>query len=82
MSHVPTARPSGDPAQLGRGDPASPDRLAKVLRRLRWPTLIAWLVLAVLLYPAAHSLPRVINNTAAAELQPSAPSTRSSSAPR
>ena len=76
MSHVPTARPSGDPAQLGRGDPASPDPLVKVLRRLRWPTLIAWLVLAVLLYPAAHSLPRVINNTAAAELQPSAPSTR------
>jgi uncharacterized membrane protein YdfJ with MMPL/SSD domain len=30
-------------------------RLAKVLRWLRWPVLPAWLVVAVLLYPVAHS---------------------------
>jgi putative drug exporter of the RND superfamily len=76
MPYAPVAQPQGDPAQPSGLDPAGPDRLARVLRRLRWPALITWLAIAVVLYPVAHSLPGVVNNSAAAELQSSAPSTR------
>jgi putative drug exporter of the RND superfamily len=51
-------------------------RLAKVLRWLRWPLLVVWLLAGVLLFPLAHSLGGVANNTAAANLPSSAPSTR------
>jgi RND superfamily putative drug exporter len=76
MPYAPVAQPQDGPAQPGGLESARPDRLAQVLRRLRWPVLITWLAIAVVLYPVAHSLPSVVNNSAAAELQPSAPSTR------
>jgi putative drug exporter of the RND superfamily len=56
--------------------PASDDRLARMLRRLRWPVAIAWLIAVVFAYPLASSLSNVTNNTNAAALPASAPSTR------
>jgi RND superfamily putative drug exporter len=56
--------------------PAPPGRLATALRWLRWPVLIVWVVASVALYPLAHSLSGLANNTAAAQLPASAPSTR------
>lgn len=73
MPRAPDAHPPGGPFQP---DPAEPARSARMLRRLRWPMVIAWLVIGMLAYPVPHSLPSVINNTAAAELQSSAPSTK------
>jgi len=51
-------------------------RFARVLRLLRWPVVIVWLVAVVALYPAAHTLSNLANGTAAANLPSSAPSTR------
>ncbi len=68
MSHVPEIREHKRPVPAGR--------LAKTLRWLRWPLLVAWLLAAVVLYPLAHSLGSVANNTAAANLPSSVPSTR------
>jgi hypothetical protein len=48
-------------------------RLARVLRSL---LLVAWLLAAVGVYPLAHILGSVANNTAAANLPSPAPSTR------
>jgi putative drug exporter of the RND superfamily len=56
--------------------PASGDRLARTLRRLRWPAVIAWLIAIVFVFPIANSLSQVTNNTNAAALPASAPSTR------
>jgi putative drug exporter of the RND superfamily len=56
--------------------PVSDDRLARALRRLRWPVVIGWLLAAVLLYPLANSLSHVTNDSNAANLPASAPSTR------
>jgi len=56
--------------------PASGDRLARTLRRLRWPAAIAWLIAVVFAFPLANSLSQVTNNTNAAALPASAPSTR------
>jgi RND superfamily putative drug exporter len=56
--------------------PASGDRFARTLRRLRWPLVIAWLIAVVFLYPLASSLSNVTNDTSAASLPSSAPSTR------
>jgi len=58
------------------GRPAGADRLAVTLRRLRWPVLIAWILVLVFLYPLARGLSDVTNGTAAANLPASAPSTR------
>ena len=58
------------------GRPAGADRLASTLRLLRWPVLIAWLLVLVVLFPLARSLSGVTNGTAAANLPASAPSTR------
>ena len=55
---------------------AGADRLASTLRLLRWPVLIAWLLVLVVLFPLARSLSGVTNGTAAANLPASAPSTR------
>ena len=66
--HSPDSRPPGRPA------PAS--RLARTLRRLRWPVLIVWVLVLVVLYPLARGLSGVTNGTAAANLPASAPSTR------
>jgi putative drug exporter of the RND superfamily len=68
MSHVSEIREHKRPVPTGR--------LARALRWLRWPLLVAWLAAAVLLYPLAHDLSNVANNTAAANLPSSAPSTR------
>jgi putative drug exporter of the RND superfamily len=56
--------------------PVSGDRFARTLRRLRWPAMLAWLIAVVLLYPLASSLSHVTNDTNAANLPASAPSTR------
>jgi RND superfamily putative drug exporter len=68
MPHSPDSRLPGRPA------PA--DRLASTLRWLRWPVVIAWVLVLVVLYPLAGSLSSVTNGTAAANLPASAPSTR------
>jgi putative drug exporter of the RND superfamily len=51
-------------------------RFGKVLRWLRWPVLAAWLLALVALFPLAHSLSNVTNDSASANLPSSAPSTR------
>jgi putative drug exporter of the RND superfamily len=56
--------------------PYPDDRLATVLRRLRWPVVIAWLFIIVLTYPLAHGLSNVTSSNASAYLPSSAPSTR------
>jgi putative drug exporter of the RND superfamily len=66
--HSPDSRPPGRPAPAGR--------LARTLRRLRWPVLIVWVLVLVVLYPLARGLSGVTNGTAAANLPASAPSTR------
>jgi putative drug exporter of the RND superfamily len=68
MSHSPDSRPPGRPGPAGR--------LARTLRRLRWPVLIVWVLVLVVLYPLARGLSGVTNGTAAANLPASAPSTR------
>lgn len=63
--------------QRGPGGVAdSADRLAIWLRRLRWPVVVAWLIVFVALQPLATGLSHVINDTAAAYLPPTAQSTR------
>jgi len=56
--------------------PVSGNRFARTLRRLRWPVMIAWLIAVVFAYPLANSLSNVTNNSNAANLPASAPSTR------
>jgi Transposase IS116/IS110/IS902 family len=51
-------------------------RFARTLRRLRWPVVVAWLIAVVFLFPLANSLSGVTNNSNAANLPASAPSTR------
>src|SRR5579862_1739030 len=63
-------------AERRRGRPAPADRLARILRLLRWPVVIVWLVAVVALYPAARTLSSLANGTAAANLPSTAPSTR------
>src|ERR1700728_1142241 len=63
-------------AERRRSRPASASRFARILRLLRWPVVIVWLVAVVALYPAAHTLSNLANGTAAANLPSSAPSTR------
>jgi RND superfamily putative drug exporter len=54
----------------------SGSRFARTLRRLRWPVVTAWLVGVIFLFPLASSLSQATNNTNAANLPASAPSTR------
>ncbi len=56
--------------------PVSGDRFARTLRRLRWPVMTAWLVAVIFLFPLASSLSHVTNDSNAANLPASAPSTR------
>jgi len=63
-------------AERRRNRPAPVSRLARILRLLRWPVVIVWLIAVVALYPAAHTLSNLANGTAAANLPSSAPSTR------
>ncbi len=63
-------------AERRRSRPAPANRFARILRLLRWPVVIVWLVAVVALYPAARTLSSLANGTAAANLPSSAPSTR------
>lgn len=49
--------------------------LAHLLRVLRWPVIVGWVLATVLLLPLAAGLSKLTNVTAAAYLPPSAPST-------
>ena len=69
MSRLPVAE-----RRRSRQAPAS--RLARIMRLLRWPVVIVWLLAVVALYPAARNLSNLANGTAAANLPSSAPSTR------
>jgi putative drug exporter of the RND superfamily len=81
MSHVPSeperlaTRPPVPAARPPRR-PRPASRFATWLRRLRWPVVIVWILAIVALNPLASSLSKVTNNTAAAYLPSSAPSTR------
>jgi putative drug exporter of the RND superfamily len=55
---------------------ASGSRFARTLRRLRWPVTMAWLIAVIFLFPLASSLSQVTNDSNAANLPASAPSTR------
>jgi len=59
-----------------RGRAAPRGRLAKTLRWLRWPVVIAWLAVIFLIHPFASTLSNVTNDSASAYLPASAPSTR------
>jgi RND superfamily putative drug exporter len=52
------------------------DRLARTLRRLRWPLVAVWVLAVLVLAPLASGLSKVTNDTASAYLPPSAQSTR------
>ncbi len=54
----------------------SGDRLARWLRRLRWPVAALWLLGVVLLVPFANGLAAATNDTPSAFLPTSAPSSR------
>ena len=70
---MPDPRP---PDERRPGRPAAATRLGRILRRLRWPVLILWVLAIVVLDPLAGGLSKVTNDTAAAYLPPSAQSTR------
>jgi RND superfamily putative drug exporter len=59
-----------------RGGRTPGDRFATWLRRLRWPVVIAWLVVIVLLHGLSGSLSRVTDDSASAYLPASAASTK------
>jgi RND superfamily putative drug exporter len=63
-------------AERRRSRPATAGRFARIMRLLRWPVVIVWLLAVVALYPAARTLSSLANGTAAANLPSSAPSTR------
>ena len=63
-------------AERRRSRAAPAGRFARIIRLLRWPVVIVWLLAAVALYPSAHTLSSLANGTAAANLPASAPSTR------
>ena len=52
------------------------DRFATVLRRLRWPVVVAWILAIVLLHGLSSSLSKVTNDGASAYLPASAASTK------
>jgi RND superfamily putative drug exporter len=56
--------------------PAPATRSGRVLRRLRWPVLIIWLLALVALASFAQNLSNATNDSAAANLPSSAPSTQ------
>jgi putative drug exporter of the RND superfamily len=56
--------------------PVSDSGFARMVRRLRWPVMIAWLIAVVFLFPIANGLANATNNSNAANLPASAPSTR------
>ena len=58
------------------GVPRPDDKLGRVLRLLRWPVAVFWLLAIVALYPLASSLSSVTSDSAAAYLPSSADSTK------
>ncbi len=68
------------PAHAGHPRKRAPrtpgDRFATLLRRLRWPVVILWLLAIVLLNGLSSSLSNVTNDTASAYLPSSAASTK------
>lgn len=60
---------------MSSGRPAPGTPFAAVLRRLRWPVVIAWILAIVFLDHLASGLSSVTSDTAAAYLPPSAQST-------
>lgn len=56
--------------------PAPSGRFGRALRWLRWPALALWVLAIVILHPLAGSLYQVTDDTAAANLPASAPSTQ------
>jgi putative drug exporter of the RND superfamily len=60
----------------GQGRHAGGDWLPKWLRRLRWPVVVAWVLIIIVLHPIASGLTKVTNDTASAYLPGSAQSTR------
>jgi putative drug exporter of the RND superfamily len=67
---------SADRDGRGSGGPAGTDRLGVWLRRLRWPVLVAWVLLFLVLSPLSSGLSHVLNNGTQAFLPSSAASTR------
>lgn len=68
-----TVRPgkkSADPAETA----TTTDRLARALRRLRWPVAVLWIAGIAALVPLASGLAAVTNDTAPANLPPRAQS--------
>ena len=64
------------PAQDRLAVPPGQTRFGTALRRLRWPVVIAWVIIVVALYGTASTLSARTNNNASAYLPSSAPSTR------
>jgi putative drug exporter of the RND superfamily len=66
------------PAPAGRQPRRTPpaSRFGSVLRWLRWPVLIAWVLAIVVLHPLASGLSAVTSDSASAYLPPSAQSTQ------
>ncbi len=70
---MPTAQTRGS----HRRTPRTPDdRFATMLRRLRWPVAVVWVLAIVALHGLSGSLSKVTNDTAAAYLPSSAASTK------
>jgi putative drug exporter of the RND superfamily len=67
---------SADRDSRGGGATAGSDRLGLWLRRLRWPVLVGWIFLVVLLSPVSSGLSHVLNNGVQAFLPSSSASTR------
>jgi putative drug exporter of the RND superfamily len=56
--------------------PVSDSGFARTLRRMRWLVMLGWLIGVVFLFPIANALSNVTDNSNAANLPASAPSTR------
>jgi RND superfamily putative drug exporter len=67
---------SADREGRGGGGTAGGDRLGVWLRRLRWPVLVVWVLLFLVLSPLSSGLSHVLNNGSQAFLPSSAASTR------
>lgn len=73
---VPARETTGHRSGSRSGVPRPDDKLGRVLRLLRWPVAVFWLLAIVALYPLASSLSSVTSDSAAAYLPSSADSTK------
>jgi putative drug exporter of the RND superfamily len=74
MSHLPLHSDHCTGPAGPAGAATTDDRLARMLRRLRWPVAALWVLGVVLLLPLANGLAAVTNDTASAYLPSSAQS--------